>query len=244
MSIKGITGTSLKSLEKEYETISNNLANANTAGFKRTINIFSRKLNEQSQGSGNDNAGSASIKANSSIDYSQGNIARTDRNLDLAIAGPGFFVLETVNGRKYSRSGSMNISPTGHMVNSEGELVAGENGPIVIPSDVSYSQINVAADGSVTADGRNVGKILIADMSDKFKEMQPIGNGCYVVGDDINVKMLENPVVKQGFQEASNVNVVEELVGLINVTRLYEANMKVLSKQSDDSKNLLSLAMG
>ncbi len=104
--------------------------------------------------------------------------------------------------------------------------------------------MNVSKDGSISANGTQIGKFKLVDFKDNENQLVAAGTNCFLASNDIQPQTTENIEVKQGFQEGSNVKMVEELVDMVMITRLYEANMKFISASTDTSKNLLSVAMG
>ena len=234
--------TSLDALTQEYETITHNLANVNTAGFKRRCNAFSKTLQEQMAGAETYSPGS--IELNSSLDFSQGNLSETGRQLDFALRGKGFFVIETPNGPLYTRNGIFQTDQNGLITDSLGRAVAGEGGPITIPAGAGISQVSVSNDGSISAGGVTVGKFQLVDFGDNEAKLVPTGDSCYQMP-DVNIQPVaaENIIVKQGSQEVSNVKMVEELVDMIMVTRLYEANMKFIAARKEVASSITSAAM-
>ncbi len=234
--------TSLDALTQEYETITHNLANVSTAGYKRRCNAFSKSLEEQMTGSETYSPGN--IELNSSLDFSQGNFFETGRPLDFAINGKGFFVIETPNGPLYTRNGIFQRNQNGQIINSQGRIVAGEGGLITIPDDVGVSQVSVSNDGSISAGGITIGKFQLVDFGDNEAKLVPTGDSCYRMPDEnIQPVAAENSIVKQGRQELSNVKMIEELVDMIMVSRLYEANMKFIAARKVVSSSITSAAM-
>jgi len=233
---------SIDSLTQEFEIISHNLANVNTTGYKRFCNYFSRVLD--SQLSGADEEISFGIDINSALDFSQGAVTRTDRPLDFALHGDGFFVIETPQGQRYSRNGIFHLNSENQIVNISGNIVAGESGPVTIPAGIALSQLDVSSDGSISANGVLIGKFKLVDFGDNSDKLVPFGNGCFALTEDITPAAAENIIVKQGYQESSNVQLVEELVDMIMVTRLYEANMKSIKTVGETTDSLMSVAMG
>ena len=130
----------------------------------------------------------------------------------------------------------------GQIVDSAGRIVAGESGAISIPTTVSPSQINVASDGNITANGAAIGKFKLVDFKDNEGELLAVGKSCFKAPEDLAGEEPENLIVKQGIQERSNVQLVEELVDMIMVSRLYESNMKIVSVKRDASKSLIGVA--
>jgi flagellar basal body rod protein FlgG len=229
---------------REYETITNNLANISTAGFKRRRNMFSKSLEGQITGTDTDKYLAGSINLNSSLDFSQGNISETGRPLDFALYGKGFFVIETPNGPLYTRNGIFHTNQNGQITDSNDRIVAGEAGPITIPIDVGISQVTVSSDGNISAGGIPIGRFQLVDFEDNENKLVPTGNSCYRMPDkNIQPVAAENIIVKQGSKEVSNVKMIEELVNMIMVTRLYEANMKFIGARREVASSITSAAM-
>lgn len=231
------TTSSLQALSDQYHAIAHNLANVNTAGYKRRCSSFLQLLQEAQALSD-----IALIVDQVSIDFSQGALTRTGRALDLGLEGKGFFVLETPEGPLYSRSGVFRTNAEGQLVDSSGRTIAGEGGPIVIPSTASTAAVGVSADGSISVAGQGVGKFRLVEFENEM-DLVPVGGNCFRAPVDAVTTPATNTAVRQGFQEASNVRVVGELVGLITVTRLYEANLKAIQTQDETLKNILQVAM-
>lgn len=232
--------TSIDALMQEFYVITHNLANVSTVGYKRRCNAFTKSL--ESQEAGPETYSPGSVDLNSVLDFSQGNIVQTGRPLDLALYGKAFFVIETPEGPLYTRNGVFRTNQTGQIVDSEGRIVAGQAGPIVIPTSVGLSQLNVSSDGSISAGGTAIGRFRVVDFGDNENKLVPAGANCYQVPQDILPTTAENVIVKQGFQEASNVQLVDELVNMLIVARLYEANVNVISAQSEASDSIMDVA--
>ena len=235
--------STVDALMEEFYVITHNLANVSTAGYKRRCNAFSKSL--EAQGSGAETYSPGTIDLNSVLDFAQGNIVQTGRPLDLALCGKGFFVVETPGGPLYTRNGIFQTNENGQIVTADGRLVGGQAGPITIPPSVGLSQISISNDGSISAGGVAIGRFKLVDFSDNEDKLVSVGANCFQMPDENVVPAAaQHIVVKQGYQEASNVKIVEELVDMIMVSRLYEANMKLLSSQKEASGSILSVAMG
>jgi flagellar basal body rod protein FlgG len=231
--------SSIADLTREFETITHNLANVSTIGFKRKSNAFSISLDPKEEYS------PGSVDPDSPWDFSQGELIETGRPLDVAIFGKGLFVIETPEGPLYTRNGMFNTDKNGKLVDSMGRTVAGQNGPITIPNGIGISQLHVSGDGTISAGKTTIGKLRIVDFGDNEGKLVPAGHSCYRMP-DASVEPLEaqRMVVKQKFQESSNVKIIEELVDMIFVTRLYEANVKSITAQQQATASLMSVAMG
>ncbi|MFO8012997.1 MAG: flagellar hook basal-body protein [Phycisphaerae bacterium] len=238
------TIAALSGLAEEYHAIAHNLANANTTGYKRLIGTYT------GPGASAGTAGEAAAagdtgpvpQASMGIDFSQGRIVHTGRRLDAALSGKGFFVIETDQGERYSRNGAFRADAQGQLVDGSGRTVAGEGGPIIIPGSVSPTEIAIDADGRLLAGGTAIGQLRIVEFEDA-SVLTPEGAGAFVAPDGARPAPAENTTVQQGFQEASNVDAVTELVGLIKVTRLYQANIHTMASGKDRTKDLLRVAM-
>jgi flagellar basal body rod protein FlgG len=235
--------TSIDALMQEFYIITHNLANVNTAGYKRMCNAFSKSLEARQMGEEIYSPGT--IDLNSAFDFSQGNMVETGRPLDFALYGKGFFVIETPEGPLYTRNGTFLTNQNGQIVDSNGRLVAGEAGPIVIPPNVGLSQLYVGSDGTLSAGGTVIGKFKLVDFADNENKLVPTGSNCLRMPDEtIQPVAADQIVVKQGSVEASNVKMIDELVDMIMVTRLYEANMKLISAQGEATDSIMSVANG
>ena len=233
----------VEALTQEFNIITHNMANVSTAGYKRRCNAFSKSLDSRETGEQTYYPGE--IDLNSVFDFSQGSIVETGRKLDFALYGKGLFVIETPEGPLYTRNGTFHANQNGQIVDSAGRTVAGQAGPIVIPSTVGISQLHVSSDGTISAGDTTIGKFRLVDFGDNADKLVPAGANCFWMPDeDIVPVEAENVVVKQGYQEQSNVQIIDELVDMIMVSRLYEANMNLLDAQKQASSSIMSVAMG
>jgi flagellar basal-body rod protein FlgF len=243
MSLTEQISSSMDALTKEYEIITHNMANVSTAGFKRRSNAFSKVLEANASPGQPYSPGIAELST--AFDFSQGNMNETGRELDCALMGKGFFVIETPNGPLYTRNGVFNLNENGQIIDMQGRTVEGESGPITIPTNVSASEIFVAGDGTISTKDATIGKFNLVDFGENQNKLAPTGNNCFRMTDEeIVPAAAENLVVKQGFQEASNVQIVEELVDMIMVTRMYEANIHFMDSKKDAANSLMNVAIG
>jgi flagellar basal-body rod protein FlgF len=232
----------LNALMGEFDVITENLANVSTTGYKRRCTNFSAALAAQT-GNGADKTGTKPIVAGD-IDFSQGRMIQTGQPLDTALSGKGFFVIETPDGPLYTRHGIFHVNPNGQIVDAQGRLVAGDNGTLVVPSEVDSSEVQIATDGRLFARGALIGQFRIVDFPGKTNQLTPAGLGCYQVPKDVSPSNTDQVIVKQGYQEGSNVQMVEELVNMIMVSRVYEANAKLVNARKDTGSTAIGVAMG
>jgi len=237
-------GANLNALTHELDLIANNVANVSTVGFKRRINSFSKALEAQ-QKAGEPVDEGAEEKATTIIDFSQGGLKNTERKLDFALYGKGFFVVETENGPVYTRNGMFSTNNKSQIVDGMGRLVAGKAGAMTIPPGYGISQLYVSSGGAASVDGLPIGTFkLVGFKEEEEAQLVPIGNNCFSISEEIKPKLASNLVVKQGYQETSNVQMVEELMDMVMVSRIYQSNMKLINSQSETSSSLMSVAMG
>ncbi len=234
---KAITSC-MEALTREYRTITNNLANANTPAYKRKRTSFEQLMDNAYADEGGATEVDSSIATRSAVDFTPAALNATGRTLDLAIEGEGFFALETPQGMLYTRGGKFRADAEGQLVDPAGRLVAGQNGPITIPRTVSTADVSISRDGTVQAGGRSLGRLRVVTFANPGV-LHPTGGGCYSAPSASRPEDVEDPRVHQGYVESSNVSVVEELVSLITVSRLYEANLKSVRMQDEKTQNLL-----
>ena len=237
-------GSSINAMMEDYVTITHNLANANTAGFKRNVNSFSAEL-EKAAGrrQAANGKGANDIEINPSRDFSQGSMQQTGRKLDMAIDGSGFFSLETPDGVRYTRNGQFMINSNGQLTDLHGRMVTSDAGPVIIPENVSENQISVSADGTISANDNQIARLQVVDFGADVQRLRAVGKNCYEAPDDLQPQAAEDVRVAQGCLESSNVDTVSELVQMITVSRFYEAGMRVLSKSGEGKSKLLEVAM-
>lgn len=216
---------------RRLDIISNNLANVNTAGFKKDKMSFEGLL----AGAANPPAvpqGSTADpilqKENLYIDYSNGPITQTGNPLDLAIDGDGFFAVATPEGIAYTRQGNLRLSADGTLVTSDGYAVQGQGGSIRIQGN----RIEIDAKGLVSVDGTPTGSISLVDF-DKPYNLTKIGSTLFVPADQQEPRQSVSAQVSQGHLEGSNVESISEMVQMIETNRYFEACSKVI-KSFDD----------
>jgi len=212
--------------ERRLELLSNNLANASTTGYKSdniSASSFEFALDESMTSDGNAYNGTYTKTRQVSTDFSTGHIKNTGSPLNLALDGPGFFVVETPFGERYSRQGNFSLNKDGGLATSDGYKIKGKS-----LSDLGNGNVNIDSEGNVYLNGLKKGSIEIVEFEDK-NSLKKEGHSLFAkTRDDIREMKPENTAVKQGFLEMSNVNVVSEMVDMIEVNRLYEAYQKMI----------------
>jgi flagellar basal-body rod protein FlgF/flagellar basal-body rod protein FlgG len=223
--------TALMSKTQALESVANNLANVNTSGFRSQRNQFSSVLaNASLSGSSPLNlaVNNYGVLGGTRLDLSQGSLGKTGNDLDFAIDGSGFFVVQTDGGRMYTRSGNFQVSAKGQLITSEGDPVLGDKGVI----NVSGGKVHVGADGTISVDGAVVGRLKVVDFSSNT-QLAATGKTYYSAPANSEIE-AKQASVQQGVIEGSNVNPVTSTVELINVQRQAEMMQRALSLFNSD----------
>lgn len=225
--------------EKRLQIISNNLANANTVGFKmdRGHMKLINPADLPSQGAQNpadlSNSRAHLFWNNFSMytDHSNGALKKTDNDFDLALVGKGFFCVQTPNGVHYTRKGDFTLNSEGVLVTRNGWPVLGEGGEITIKSTENphkYAKFAVDEQGNVTVGGKQVDSLRIVDFA-ASNRLSKAGDTLFkppAVGP--TEAKVEDVKVSQGFIELSNVDSVKMMTEMIEVLRGYESYQKII----------------
>ena len=207
---------------REQERIANNLANANTVGYKGQ-RTFTETLDEFIDIEG----GPQSIRSSGEwASFEQGTLETTGSPLDIAIRGEGLFVLsdEETGEMRYSRAGRFSLDADGMLRNPTGHLVEGDGGPIQMPPNVT--SIEIAKDGSIQADGQAVGRLRIVRFETP-NNLQRLDDAAFDAAGMEAIDVDEQSVV-QGHVEGSNINPISEMTDMIAHFRLFESQQKLL----------------
>ncbi|HAR94541.1 MAG TPA: flagellar basal-body rod protein FlgF [Deltaproteobacteria bacterium] len=221
--------------EIRLASIANNLANAQTPGYKASKPIFEAVLSNAVIDSENPNTYVAVYDAH--VDFSNAPLIQSGSELDLAVVGDGFFVIDTPKGPMYTRNGQFTIDSEKHLVTMSGDRVRGDGGPITVDG----RQIIIENDGSVFVDGQMSGKITVVDFENK-SYLKPAGKGYFMNSEPTNGEIeASNYSVKQGAYEASNVEVMKEMVEMIATVRAYESYTKLQQADTNMTAKLLEV---
>ena len=219
---------------RAMDVIANNIANVSTPGFKREAAKFEEFVAMMRPAEGQTGMQPVSFvkDAGTMRDSSQGNLDQTGATYDVAIAGPGYFQVQTPTGMRYTRDGHFSLNNEGNMVTSQGYAVQGDGGAITIaPTD---GQIVVAPDGTISSVLNGVtnllGKFKVVDFPSTAALVK---QGSNLYSTDQTPTVPANVNIRQGAMEASNVQPVIEISHMIEVMRAYEATASLSKSQED-----------
>ena len=242
-----VAKTGLDAQQTRMAVIANNLANVNTTGYKKSRAIFEDLVYQNIRQVGAQSTQNTELPTGLQLGtgvrtvateklHSQGNMQETDNSLDVAVSGRGYFQVLMPNGEiNYTRDGSFKLDSTGQLVTSGGMTIEPN---ITIPNDAI--SVSIGRDGTVSvqqpgAGGAvQLGQIQLADFVNP-SGLNPVGENLYTESVASGAPVIGTPgedefgTVYQGSLETSNVNVVEELVGMIETQRAYEMNSKAIS---------------
>lgn len=228
-----VAAGSLKARSFQLDVISNNLANAATTGYKPEKSFFSvfNKAKDSGRGlplSGYLNDGT--VLASKGTDFSQGTLKSTGRSMDLALEGPGFFMVQTPSGVLATRNGNLTMSKTGALQTLDGYAVMGKNGrPITL--DPTNTAFTVLADGTVMQGQEAAGQIDLRDYTQPDR-LQRMGNTTFDPSGS-PVKAATATVV-QGSLEQSGVDMATCMIDMIRLQRIFDMSTKVASTITND----------
>ena len=244
--------------QRNVDTIANNVANANTPGFKKDQLVFKEHLTVFSKGVDqvdlpnkewspddfyhSNGAENAKVKVDGSYtDFSQGQLRPTQNPLDVALSGKGFFEVLSPNGIRYTRRGTFTVSSEGKLVTNQGYPVLSRldpaslqaGGDLAKPADRSISigsdaRVSVTFSGDIFQKGQQIGKLSVVEFDD-VHALRKEGSATFINNDFKNIST--KPIqasVRQGFVEESNVNAVSEMSSLIQATRHFQTIQRAM----------------
>ncbi|GAB4475897.1 MAG: flagellar basal-body rod protein FlgF [Burkholderiaceae bacterium] len=231
--------TGAKHLMHRQETLAQNLANANTTGYRADI-VALRAVPARGQ-----EAGTRVFTVETTIgsDFSPGPMTATGRNLDVAIQGSGWLAVQAPDGAEaYTRAGSLQIGADGTLQLPNGLPVQGDGGPITIPTG---AHVQIAPDGTVSvktpgqAAVTTVGRLKLVDPPQE--ELIKGGDGLFRLKSGDAAQADPNVRIADGTLEGSNVNVVDAMIGMIAAARQFELQMKLLASAEQNEQKASAL---
>ena len=215
--------------QQRLDSVANDLANANTTGYKHGRVGFRDLIYEQAgrpaAAGVRTGHGAAAVDAGKS--FGQGALQRTDRSLDVAIQGEGFLRIKLADGREaLTRDGNLLVDGRGRLATNTGALI---QPGLTVPKGTAEDEIAIAGDGTVTASGRRLGKLALVTVRSP-QQLTPIGDNAFQVSPGSGPAGAAPRATKltQGALEASNVDMASAMVGMIESQRAFELASKAI----------------
>lgn len=236
--IKGIytSASGMLPQVKKQEITANNVANAAATGFKKD-RLFTKELTEAEKKGFKTNADWINpMVSKVFVDHSPGIFDRTGNPLNLAINGDGFFTIQLSEGQTaLTRAGAFEVNSDGVISFPGGAVLLGDGGPI----QVGTGKVTITATGEVSVNDFPVAKITPVTVDD-LTQLKKLGNSLFLLSEGTEVIPVRTSTIMQGYLEASNVDVVHEMVEMIISYRNYEANANSLRSQDETLDKLFS----
>lgn len=205
----------------QQDAAAQNLAHASKPGYRREMLRF------EASGNAEDFVGpSVSVHA----DQTPGGFEPTGNRLDVAISGPGMFVIDGPGGSMYSRCGVFQLNSEGQLVTPEGLTVQGLAGSITLPTNAK--SIEISDDGSVLADNLKVDELRLVEFADP-SQLQRVSSTGFAAPKGVAPTNVEQPHLRQGVREMSNTTAVQEMVQMTTGLRQFEATQRALRAIGD-----------
>lgn len=226
---------------QQQASVSENLANTNTPGFRATLSTF-RAVPLVGEGLP---TRTFVVDSTAGSDFTPAAFQPTGRELDVALNGPGWLAVQGSDGKEaYTRNGSFQISPNGVLQTRSGQNVMGESGPITIPPS---AHISFAKDGTISTvpDGSQASAIVVVGrlklVNPPPAQLDRSADGLFRLKDGTTAPVDANTEVVAGNLEGSNVSTVEMMVNMISLARKFDLQMKMLQTADNDAKSASSL---
>ncbi len=220
-------------LQRQMDVVANNLANINTTGFKGEQILFQQYLMPVARDKDFNYPDQPLhyVEDWATIhDMSNGAITQTGNPLDVALNGDGFLTVSTPSGERYTRSGALQISNDGTLVDIDGNPVLSDGGPIQF--DESDTDITLSSTGAVSTNNGAKGRLAVVEFSSP-EMLTREGNNLYAAMDGATGLPATRTKVTQGAIERSNVSGVAEMTEMIRVSRAYESIANTMQKQDE-----------
>ena len=215
------------------DIIANNLANLNTTGFKSEKAFFTLLQQYSGQATEQDTLNTAinkPVTVREAIDFESGSLTRTYKDLDVAIEGNGFLVVDTPRGIRYTRNGNLNMNEQGILTTRDGCPVLGtENKPITL----GLGKVIIGVDGDIQLDGTTVDRLKLVRFED-LSSLEKEGASMFLSPTGRDIELESDAKIKAGYLEQSNVNPVQAVVRMISILRNFEAMQKSMNLITND----------
>jgi flagellar basal-body rod protein FlgF len=220
-------------LRRELDIAANNIANADTAGFKLEELMTRSDPAAPARTAGVFRPVTFVMDDGVARDFRQGALRQTGGALDVGIDGQGFFKIQTADGERYSRDGRFKLDSTGKLITQDGDAVQGDGGDIVI--DPLKGPVSISESGIVSQDGQRTGQLSV-ERFDSLAALEKDGNNLYRNTSNLTPAPATDAKLRQGMLEGSNVQSVVQITHLIQVSRAYETITSMMNQTADLSR--------
>jgi len=221
-------------LRRELDVAANNLANADSVGFKVEQLMVETEEGDRARNFGVSHPARFVLDSGVGRDFGQGTLRQTGAVLDFAVEGDGFFKVGGPEGERYTRDGRFTLDATGRLVTAQGLPVLGEGGAEILV-DPEKPDISVSADGVISQDGERLGRLEVVRF-DALGALSKDGDGLYANRSNATPEPAADARVRQGMVEESNVQPIIEITNLIEISRAYERMAKIIEQTNDLSR--------
>jgi len=224
-----LAGAAMIAREVQQEALVHNLANVSTPGYKAT-RMFAEELEDVEASV--DSMRETEKNHSFYIDFSQGPVEQTGRDLDVALEGDGFFTVMTEAGERFTRNGNFTLDAEGRLVTRTGNPVLTETGPVVLRELDRAGAVRIQEDGEIYVEDRWVGRLWIRDFeSTDGLEIQ--GDGLFGPRSGFVLRDVpSDALVRQRCLEQSNVHALDEMVRMMSQLRSYESSQRMIEMQN------------
>jgi flagellar basal-body rod protein FlgF len=217
-------------LRRELDIVANNIANADTTGFK--VESLMAKADPRMPAVTQGGPKPVKFVADAGVarDFGQGSLHRTDGPFDVAIEGKAFFKIATASGERYTRDGHFRTDDQGRLVTQAGDPVLAEGGEITI--DPKKGNVTIAPDGTVSQGAEQIGKIAMVRFEDR-SVLEKDGDNNFRNTSNLQPQAAPEARMRQGMLESSNVKTIEQVTRMMEVTRAYEQMTNLVQSETD-----------
>ncbi len=209
----------------KVDVVSNNLANANTVGFKKSMLVSETEIKISRNDEYLLHQDENQKMSFNHIDFKQGPMIETGNPLDIALEGEGYIKILMNNETAYTRMGSLSLNALGELITLNGNQVLDESGS---PLLIGAGKVTFSSTGEVYEDGGFIGKLGLVNF-DKGVSMYPEGNNAFLPADpEADSHPSTEMRIRQGYIEGSNVNSIDSMIELIRHQRQFESGQKVI----------------
>ena len=249
--IYGLYQSAAGMMTNEYRqnVLANNVANAETIGFKRDVPVFAERIPADLAGL-REGPSAESLAAmtggiwlgRTETDFSAGGLVSTENPLDVALDGPGFLAVQVGDEVQFTRDGRFTTTPNGQLVAiSDGAPILGVGGtPLMLDPRAGLDHVQIDEDGRIFQDERYVGQFQLADF-DNYSTLRKVGAQRFTAPD--NTAVAAPALVRNGYLETSGADALPELVDMIEASRAYQINAQMVTLQDQTASRLISTVL-